>query len=172
MRSFIFTLLTALILHLPALAKEPILTATGTVAKVSDGDTVHVVTSGAKLRVRLYGIDAPETAKRGKPGQPYGEEAARALRAKVAGRQVRVDVMDTDRYRRSVAILWLDGWDVNREMVAEGYAWAYRQYLDRPHASEYLSAEESARRARLGLWQQNNPQPPWEFRRAQRTRGK
>jgi len=51
-------------------------------------------------------------------------------------------------------------------MVAEGYAWAYRQYLDRPHASEYISLEEQARAKRLGLWQQNNPQPPWEFRRS------
>jgi micrococcal nuclease len=51
-------------------------------------------------------------------------------------------------------------------MVAEGWAWAYTQYLDRPHASEYLQAEEQARAKRLGLWQQSNPKPPWEFRKA------
>lgn len=41
----------------------------------------------------------------------------------------------------------------------------YRQYLDRAHASEYITAEEQARKAGKGLWKQNNPQPPWEFRR-------
>jgi micrococcal nuclease len=55
--------------------------------------------------------------------------------------------------------------NVNREMVADGWAWAYRQYLDRPHASEYIDAEEQARKEKKGLWQQTNPQPPWEFRK-------
>jgi endonuclease YncB( thermonuclease family) len=56
-------------------------------------------------------------------------------------------------------------------MVAEGLAWAYRQYLEGSYASEYLRLEEQARRRRMGLWQQPNPQPPWEFRQSgQRVR--
>lgn len=65
---------------------------------------------GTKLKVRLYGIDAPETTKMNrkmgvvsKPGQPYGEEVERALSEKVLGKRVRVVVMDVDRYRRMVA---------------------------------------------------------------------
>ena len=54
--------------------------------------------------------------------------------------------------------------DINREMVAEGFAWAYRQYLQGPYASEYISQEERARSRRAGLWHDANPQPPWEFR--------
>jgi endonuclease YncB( thermonuclease family) len=57
-------------------------------------------------------------------------------------------------------------------MVAEGWAWAYRQYLDRPHASEYIRAEEHARRDRRGIWQQNGAiQPPWDFRKTLRRKG-
>lgn len=79
---------------------------------------------------------------------------------------VKLEIMDVDRYKCSVGIVWLNKENINQEMVAEGYAWAYRQYLDRPHASEYIKAEEKARLKRLGIWQQYNPQPPWEFRKS------
>ncbi|WP_236015015.1 thermonuclease family protein [Geomonas anaerohicana] len=140
---------------------------------VSDGDTVQVQdVLGTKVKVRLYGIDAPETEKRNrrtgrisKPGQPFGEEAFQALKGKIGGQRVTVEVRDVDRYRRAVSVLRLGGWDVNQEMVREGFAWAYRQYLDRPYASEYIRAEEEARREGRGLWREGNPQPPWEFRK-------
>jgi endonuclease YncB( thermonuclease family) len=67
-----------------------------------------------------------------------------------------------------VYLVWLDSRNINQEMVAEGWAWAYRQYLDTPYASEFIGSEEQARAKRLGLWQQNNPQPPWEFRKSLR----
>ena len=105
----------------------------------------------SKVKVRFYGIDAPETEKSNrktghvsKPGQPYGEEAYQALREKVQRQKVRLDVMDIDRYGRTVSIVWLGQRNINKEMVAEGWAWAYRQYLDRPHASEYIDAEALA----------------------------
>ena len=55
-------------------------------------------------------------------------------------------------------------------MVKLGYAWAYKQYLKRPYASEYIDAENEARNKKLGLWKQANPQPPWEFRKSLRGR--
>ena len=154
-------------------AQEPIRTEEGIVKKVVDGDTVRIITlEDAEHRVRLYGIDAPEKAKIdrrtgivSKPGQPYGGEAYRALESKVLGKEVKVQIMDIDRYRRTVSILYLNHRDINREMVREGYAWAYREYLQGPYASEYIDAEREARSEHLGLWQQANPQPPWEFRR-------
>ena len=76
--------------------------------------------------------------------------------------------MDIDRYRRMVAILYFGNRDINREMVKKGYAWAYREYLKGPYASEYIDAENDARSKHLGLWKQMNPQPPWEFRRLMR----
>ncbi len=174
MRPFILTLIFILSTTLSAFAKEPIRTIEGAVIKVSDGDTIQVMDSlGTKVKVRFYGIDCPETEKSNrktgrvsKPGQPYGEEAYRALQGKLQRQHVRLDVMDIDRYGRTVSIVWLGDRNINLEMVAEGWAWAYTQYLDRPHASEYIQAEEQARAKRLGLWQQNNPQPPWEFRKA------
>ena len=164
---------------LPAAAKEPIRIIEGMVTKVSDGDTIQITDGlGTKVKVRFYGMDAPETEKSNKktgkvskPGQPYGEESFQALRQKIDHQRVRLDVMDIDQYKRTVAIVWLGSRNINREMVTDGWAWAYRQYLDRAHASEYITAEEQARKAGKGLWKQNNPQPPWEFRKALKKRG-
>jgi endonuclease YncB( thermonuclease family) len=172
-------LLLILLLTLPAvsLAKNPIRTFEGQVTKVSDGNTIQVNSNGTKLKIRLYGIDAPETEKSNKktgriikPGQPYGDKAWKALEGKVARKGVKVEVMAIDQYRRLVSLVWLGNRSINREMVAEGYAWAYRQYLDTPYASEFIGLEETARASRLGLWHQNTPEPPWEFRRKLRKR--
>lgn len=176
MNKLLLTIGILLFLTLPVFAKTPLRSIEGTVTKISDGDTIHVTDSlGTKVKVRMYGMDAPETEKSNKrtghvskAGQPYGEEAHRALQGKLQRQHVRLDVMDIDRYGRTVSIVWLDNRNINLEMVADGWTWAYKQYLDRPHASEYIQAEEQARAKRLGLWQQGNPQPPWEFRKMQK----
>lgn len=177
MRHYAVTLFL-LLLPILCFAKEPIRNIEGTVTKVSDGDTIQVTDSlGTKVKVRFYGIDAPETEKSNKrtgliskPGQAYGEEAFQALKSKLQRQKVRLDVMDVDRYGRTVSTVWLGNRNINREMVSEGWAWAYRQYLDRPHASEYIQAEEQARSQKLGLWKQSNPQPSWEFRKSLRQK--
>ena len=139
----------------------------GVVRAVYDGDTVLLATrEESRLKVRLYGIDAPETAKPDSPGQPFGAIAKRTLMYKIMGRQVSAEIVDIDQYQRAVAIIRYGGRDINREMVAEGLAWAYRQYLQGPYASEYIAAENHARAKRAGLWREANPQPPWEFRQA------
>ena len=145
----------------------------GVVRAVYDGDTVLLATrDDSRLKVRLYGIDAPETAKPDQPGQPFGSVARRMLMYKIMGRQVSAEVMDVDQYRRSVAVIRHGRRDINREMVAEGMAWAYREYLQGAYASEYLDAEDRARSRRVGLWRESNPLPPWEFRRAVKGRGR
>lgn len=179
LKRIIVPLCLLLLFTLPATAKGPIRVVEGKVIKVTDGDTVQVMTGeGTKLTVRLYGIDAPEmpkvnhrTGKVHKSGQPYGEEAERALVQKITGKTVRSEIMDIDQYKRMVGRIVLNGQDINREMVKEGWAWAYKQYLQSPYASEYIGTEKQARAARLGLWQQGNPQPPWEFRKALKIRG-
>ena len=158
-RAAIYATIGVLLLSPVANAKDPIRTIEGTVSKVSDGDTIHVTDpNGTKVKVCLYGIDAPETEKFNKKtghvskaGQPYGEDAYQALYKKLNSKSVRLDVMAVDQYKRSVGIVYLNGKSVNLEMVAEGYDWAYKQYLDRPYASEYIQAEEQARGKRLGL---------------------
>lgn len=175
----VFITVTSLLLFISLLpAKSPIRIVEGIVVKVTDGDTIKVKTpEGTMLKVRLYGIDAPETEKYSrrtgrisKAGQPYGEEAYRALESKVLGKKAKVDIIDIDRYKRMVGIVYLDSRNINLDMVKEGWAWAYREYLQRPYASEYLDAEKEARAKKLGLWKQANPQPPWEFRRLMRMR--
>jgi len=176
--NLILTLLAILILPISAIAKDPIRTIEGIVSKVADGDTIHVTDPlGTKVKVRLYGIDAPETEKSNKktgriskPGQPYGEEAYQALNSKIYRKQVKLEILAVDRYKRSVGIVYLNGKNINKEMVAEGYAWAYRQYLDRPYKSEFIGLEDQARTKKLGLWKQINPQPPWEFRKMIKVR--
>ena len=119
--------ITTFLLSSVSFAREPIRTVTGTVTKVSDGDTIHVTTpERTKLKVRLYGIDAPETEKGNKrtgrinkPGQPYGEESWRALKRKVMGMQVRLDIMDVDRYKRMVGMIWIGDRNINLEMIKE-----------------------------------------------------
>lgn len=142
------------------------------VTAVKDGDTVVITPAdgGEPYSCRLYGIDTPETPKRGKPGQPYGEEAAEELKRLVLGRVVTVALTGEKTYNRQVGVLHADGTNVNLEMVRRGYAWAYVQYLRRPHASEYLQAEGEARRERRGLWQEPKPTPPWEFRKRLRQK--
>lgn len=145
----------------------------GMVKAVYDGDTVLLATrEESRLKVRLYGIDAPETKKPDKSGQPYGGISKRTLMYKVMGRRVTAEIMDIDQYKRAVAVIRYEGRDINREMVAEGMAWAYRQYLQGGYESEYIGSEARARSHRTGLWRESNPQTPWEFRDGHKSRGK
>lgn len=154
-------------------AREPIRSFDCMVDRVVDGDTLHCAvkaSGGTYVKLRLYGIDAPETSHGSKPGQPFGEQAAKALELKAPLKSViRVDVLAIDRYKRLISLVYRDSRNINLEMVSDGWAWAYRKYLDRPHASEFIDAEEHAQKMRLGLWQQNIPQPPWEFRKTTRA---
>lgn len=166
------TVLLVILIPCIVFAKDPIRTVDGYVVKVVDGDTITVNADGTKLKVRLYGIDTPETEKMSrktgvvfKEGQPYGEEAWRVLEDKVGGQKIHLDIMDVDRYRRMVSMVWKGSRNINQEMVSEGWAWAYRKYLKGAYASEFIQDEEQARKKRLGLWTQYNPQPPWEFRK-------
>ena len=76
-----------------------------------------------------------------------------------------VEATTVDQYDRLVATVWVGGRDINREMIAEGHAWAYRRYLE---DDSLLDVEAQARDARKGLWQFKDPTPPWEWRRRQR----
>lgn len=134
----------------------------GKVVKVADGDTVTVLrTDGARpeqVRVRLSSIDAPE--KR----QPWGTRSRQLLSDLVFDRQVRVEELGTDRYGRTIGVVHVGRLNANREMVRQGLAWAYRQYLN---DSALLQVEAAARRARRGLWVDPSPVAPWDFRRQQ-----
>jgi len=137
----------------------------GTVTKVSDGDTVIIRPySGKVFKCRLYGIDAPEMPYDGNPGQAYSNAADRELNNLVLHSTVEITLTGESSYDREVCIIKKMGVDINHEMVKRGYAWAYREHLRGTYASEYITAENEARKMHRGLWKQANPQPPWEFR--------
>ena len=154
-------------------------TVTGTVTKVSDGDTIHLTTQEQTvLKVRLYGIDAPETDKVSSrtgqvniPGQPYGDESYKALHDKIMGKQVKLDILDIDKYRRMVGMIWLNDRNINLEMVREGYAEAFIEYLEEPYKSEFLKAQQEAKSAKKGIWSLAEYERPRDFRKRLRIRG-
>ncbi len=132
------------------------------VVGVQDGDTLTCLTADREsLRVRLAQIDAPERK------QPFGAAAKRQLSDKVFDRQVRLRVSGTDRYKRTLAEVHVNGVNINQAMVLDGYAWAYREYLS---DDRYLRLENEARQARRGLWQDVAPVYPADFRRQQQRR--
>lgn len=163
-------LLLSSLVAMPAFALKYLPPVSGKIMRVKDGDTVVVAPEdgGQFFTCRLYGIDAPETSHGRKPGQPYGEESAKELKKLILGQTVDVTLTGQKTYKREVCMISKDGMNVNLEMVRRGFAWAYRHYLRRPYASEYIDAENEARDKKLGLWQDNNPTPPWEFRKGQK----
>jgi endonuclease YncB( thermonuclease family) len=127
-------------------------------AKVIDGDTISI----GETRVRLEGIDAPEagqTCKRQWFGTwACGQAAADELARIVAGHQIRCESRGVDKYDRLLGVCFIDGLDVNSEMVRRGLAWAFVKY-----STTYVSVETEARTRRIGIWQ-GEAQPPWEYR--------
>ena len=127
------------------------------VVRVKDGDSLVVASGGQQVDVRLADIDAPEY------NQPHGDAARAALQALVGGREVRLGLVGGDAYRRIIANVHVDDVHVNTALVRGGHAWVRRAY-DPP--ALLGAAEDEARGARRGLWAQNNPTPPWEWRRS------
>lgn len=138
----------------------------GEVIKVADGDTVTVLDAGNKQhRVRLTGIDAPERR------QAYGSKSTESLVDLVYLKNVTVQSSGTDRYKRVLGKVLLDGLDVNLEQVKRGFAWHYKHYAKDQTSEDqrtYAEAEVLARRQQLGLWVLESPIPPWEYRRGRR----
>ena len=128
--------------------------------KVSDGDTIHVVTDGnVKFKVRLDRIDAPEK------DQPYGKESTAYLASLIRGKTVRVEWVKKDQYGRVLGIIYLDKTDINLKMVETGNAWHY-SYFDKTPA--YIAAESAAKEQKLGLWASDNVVSPYEWRKNKR----
>lgn len=133
----------------------------GKVVGISDGDTLTLLvpegSSYKQVRIRLAEIDTPESR------QPYGERAKQALSDLAFGKQARVIEQDRDRYGRTVGRVYVGSADVNAEMIRQGAAWAYRQYLK---DQSLLKLEADAKAAKRGLWALPEAQrmPPWEWR--------
>ena len=146
-----------LVFATPALAQD----ITGP-ARVIDGDTLDI----AGQRIRLHGIDAPEsrqTCARGEREVRCGRAATAALRRLIDNEPVSCQERDVDRYRRIVVVCFnAEGQDVGAELVREGWALAYRQF-----SLDYVGEELEAEAAKAGLWSMDFVEP-WEWRRGKR----
>lgn len=130
----------------------------GKVIHVADGDTITVMHDGKPEKIRLYGIDTPEKK------QEFGKKAKAFTKRMLAGKIVDVEVKAKDRYGRTVAIIRSGGNNINAALVANGYAWVYRQYCREAFCDEWIRLETRAKNRKYGLWVNRNPMPPWEWR--------
>lgn len=159
----VLTVFFFLALPLASMAQEPGETFTGTVVEVTRGDTYTVRRSeGEVVTVRLFGVDTPER------DQPYVGHAMIAAMKYAGGRRAHIRVEDTDRSGRVVATVSVEGSNLGRLLVREGYAWHYE--AESPNGTRLAQLEDEAREAERGLWSQRSPIPPWEWRAAQQHR--
>ncbi|NTW87839.1 MAG: thermonuclease family protein [Desulfobulbaceae bacterium] len=160
--SFLSVLLSLLI---SSSAHASTSTFTGKVINVADGDTITILTqSDEKIKIRLAGIDCPESF------QVHGEKAKQYLSSLVDGKRVRIEPQTVDKYGRTVGMVLVNGANINEQIVSNGHGWVFRKYCTAGYCKEWLKLEEKARKAWAGLWQDANPQPPWEWRAEQKSR--
>ncbi len=149
----------------------------GQVVGISDGDSFTLLVGDVQYRVRLSGIDTPER------GQPHANAARSALSDLIFRKHVRVESRKTDRYGRIIGRVWVQPGDcprcgrtldVSLALLTTGMAWWYRYYADEQPEQErgqYEFAEFEAKAKGAGLWKDENPVPPWEWRSARRKAG-
>ena len=122
------------------------------VLRVVDGDTLLLE---SRERVRLLGIDTPETKIPNVPPEPFGPEASEFTRRAVEGKKVRLefDVERFDDYGRILAFVFVDDRLLNEQLVASGLARAQPQYPFRgDYKKRLVAAEQHAQQSRLGIW--------------------
>jgi micrococcal nuclease len=134
----------------------------GTVIMIRDGDTLTIKTKRDSFyKVRLADIDAPEI------GQPLGKSARRLATDLAFKKTVQVNYTLKDKYGRLVGkVILPNGKLLNEEMLKAGLAWHYR--VKHPHSRFLENLEYNAWQKKMGLWIQDKPIPPWEFRREKR----
>lgn len=133
----------------------------GKVVHVTDGDTITLLVDGnMQIKVRLYGIDCPETK------QDFSNVAKQFTSDLSIHKNVSVEVIDIDRYGRTVGIVHLPNGEIlNEELLKAGLAWHYKQY---DKSDRFAKLEKEARKNKLGLWSMKQPVEPWVFRRQSR----
>ncbi len=132
------------------------------VIKVGDGDTITVqdIQTYEKFKVRLYGIDAPESDQRS------GTQSKQFLSDQILNREVILDIKNTDRYKRKVAVIYLNDVNVNELMVKEGWAWWYQAYAKKDLV--YKELQDQAQAKKRGMWSKKGNTPPWEYRKSKK----
>ena len=135
----------------------------GLVVWVADGDTITVLDQQKNTyKIRLQGIDAPEKK------QAFGEKSKQSLHDLVHSKQVRIEYDKEDKYGRIVGKVTVDDVDVCLQQLVLGMAWHYKKYQNEQSVSDralYSETELKSQSLKLGLWTDDTPMPPWEFRK-------
>jgi micrococcal nuclease len=135
---------------------DPVTSGPYPVTKVVDGDTLWVQRDGQTVKLRLIGIDTPETHDPRKPVQCFGEAAAAQAQSRLAGHQVLLETDDSqgrwDRYGRELVYVWIDGQLFNLEMIKGGFAHEYTYDAPYRYQQQFKDAERAAAAAGVGLW--------------------
>lgn len=131
----------------------------GKVIGITDGDTITVLENKTQYKIRLYGIDCPESR------QGFGKRAKQFASSIAFGKTANVVKEDTDRYGRTVGIVYVGDICVNEEIIRNGFAWVYQKYCKKAFCQDWLELEELARNDKKGLWSHADPIPPWDFRK-------
>jgi endonuclease YncB( thermonuclease family) len=144
----IFILITILLVRSPSIAGEI------RVVRVTDGDTIKVAVDHMEVIVRLVGIDAPERSrKKNEPGQPYSRKPTKHLASLVLKKTITIKEYGTDRYKRILGVVFVNGKNANLEMVKAGLAEVYRGKQPRYfNVKIYQDAESEAKKAKRGMW--------------------
>ena len=127
------------------------------IVKVVDGDTVDVQLNGQVSRVRLIGINTPETVDPRRPVECFGKEASDRAKALLSGQNVLLESdssqQDRDVYDRLLRYIWFpDGRLFNLQMVVEGYAYEYTYSVPYKYQVQFKKAQQNAENQKLGLW--------------------
>ena len=128
------------------------------IVSVYDGDTMHIRFGNNQELVRLYGVDCPEI------GQPFAEQAKNRVHELVLGQLVELDVKTVDRYGRKIVEIVIDDGNANLNhlLVKEGLCWWFEDYARKDLLlSDFQVLAQIERR---GLWIDDNPLPPWDYR--------
>lgn len=142
---------------------------TFTCSHVVDGDTLDVRDqTGRPVRIRLWGVDTPETVKENTPVQHFGPEASRFTETACLDKPLRLELVagrTRDKYDRVLAYVYLaDGTMLNRQLIVGGLAYADPLYRH-PYRDEFLRFQKNARAERVGLWAELTPADlPWYYR--------
>lgn len=128
------------------------------VIQVIDGDTIQVSKGNQTATVRLWGIDAPEW------DQPFSKGGKSFLTSLILGKKIEVQYYYTDDYGRLIAQIRYNRKNVNELLIKKGYAWVYSRYCDRPICSSWKNSEKIARLNKKGLWKDDNPISPWQWK--------
>ena len=131
-----------------------------TVINVVDGDTIHVDANGQRLKIRMIGLDTPETVDPREPVRCFGGEASAQAKTILGGQSVYLETdpsQDTvDRYGRTLAYVWTaSGRLFNLDMISDGYAFEYTYDLPYHYQQDFKAAENDARTQERGLWSPN-----------------